>query len=216
MPTIVVADDHDVVRRGLQVLLSAEPDFSVIGQASDGLETVELVEHLQPDVLVLDVVMPGLNGLEVIRRAHRDSPRTRVVVLSMYDNEAYVVEALQAGAQAYVLKRSPSEELVRAIREAIGGHHYLGSPLSQRAVQLYMGKAKGVILDSYEMLTSREREVLQLAADGCTSAEIAARLSISPRTAETHRASVMHKLGLHTQIQLVRYALRRGLLPPVG
>ena len=213
MTTIVVADDHDVVRRGLQTLLGAEADFLVVGEARDGLEAVDVVEHLRPDVLVLDVVMPGLNGLEVIRRAVGDSPKTRVVILSMYDNEAYVIEALRAGAQGYVLKKSPSEELVRAIREAIAGRHYLGTPLSQDAIDAYMKKAEGTVADLYGMLTNREREVLQLAAEGCTSAEIAARLFISPRTAEAHRASVMRKLGLRSRADLIRYAMRQGILP---
>ena len=211
---IVLADDHHVVRRGLKTLLEAEPDFDVIGEASDGLEAADLVERLQPDVLVLDMVMPGLNGVEVTRRAAKHSPQTRIVILSMYDNEAYVLEALRAGAKAYVLKRSTSEELVRAIREAIAGRYYLSPPLSGRAIEAYMEKAKDVTMDPYGILTPREREVLHLAAEGFTSAQIATRLYISPRTAETHRASVMRKLGLRTRTDLIRYALRRGILPP--
>lgn len=213
MTTIALADDHQVVRNGLRVLLEAEPDFSVVGEAGDGLEAVRLVERLQPDVLVLDLMMPGLNGLEVARQVSQRSPQTRVVILSMYDNEAYVLEALRAGAAAYVPKESTSAELVRAIREAVAGRRYLSPPLSERAIEIYIQKAESAALDPYETLTAREREVLHLVAEGHTNAEIAARLFVSPRTIETHRANLMRKLGLHTQTDLIRYALRRGILP---
>jgi len=213
---IILADDHDVVRRGLQALLESEPDFHIVGEAKDGLEAAELVERLRPDVLVLDVVMPGLSGLEVIRRACRTSPHTRVVVLSMYDTQAYVLEALRAGAGAYVLKRSTSEELIRAIREVVNGQFYVSYPLSRRAIEAYAKRAEDIFLDSYESLTNREREVLQLVAEGCSSSEIAGRLFISPRTVEGHRASIMRKLGLHSKTDLIRYALRRGILPLDG
>jgi DNA-binding NarL/FixJ family response regulator len=211
--TIVLADDHQVVRHGLRVLLGAEPDFSIVGEASDGLEALEILERSQPDILILDLMMPGINGLEVARQASKCSPRTSVVVLSMHTNEAYVIEALRAGARAYVLKSSTSDELVRAIREAVAGRRYLSAPLSEHAIEAYTQKAEAAAMDPYEMLTDRERVVLQLAAEGHTSAEIAVRLSISPRTAETHRSNLMHKLGLRTQSDLIRYAIRRGVLP---
>ena len=210
---IVLVDDHVSTRRGVQVLLEAEPDFRIIGEAGDGLEAVEMVSRLQPDVLVLVVVMPGLNGLEVIRRTKRDAPQTRVVILSMYDNEAYVIEALWAGARAYLLKTSTAEELVRAVREVVAGRYYLDPRLSGQAIEAYMEKAKGSLVDLYETLTAREREVLHLAAEGFNNVEIGAKLFISPRTAENHRAAVMRKLGLRTQTDLIRYALRRGILP---
>jgi len=213
MTTIVLADDHHVVRQGLRSLLEAEPDFSVVGETGDGLEAAQQVERLQPDALVLDLMMPGLNGLEVTRQVSRRSPRTCVVILSMYANEAYVLEALRAGAAAYVLKESTSAELVRAIREAIAGRRYLSPPLSERAIESYMQKAESAELDPYETLTAREREVLHLVAEGHTNAEIAGRLFISRRTVETHRTNLMRKLGLRTQTDLIRYALRRGILP---
>jgi DNA-binding NarL/FixJ family response regulator len=213
MTTIVLADDHQVVRQGLRALLEAEPDFSVVGEAGDGLEALQQIERLKPDVLVLDLMMPGLNGLEVTRQTDKHSSHTRVVILSMYANEAYVLEALGNGASAYVLKDSSSADLVQAVREVAAGHRYLSPPLSDRAIEAYQEKAKAAALDNYETLTTREREVLQLAAEGHTSAEIAARLGISPRTAETHRANLMHKLNLHTQADLIRYALRRGIIP---
>jgi DNA-binding NarL/FixJ family response regulator len=212
--TIVLAEDHHIVRRGLRALLQSEPDFRIIGEASDGLEATEMVERLQPDVLVLDMVMPTINGLEVIQRVRRYSPKTRIVVLSMYENEAYVVGALRAGAKAYVLKRSTSEELVHAVREAAVGGFYLSSHLAERAIEAYIGKAEDTGGNSYSKLTAREREVLQLAAEGRTSPQIAERLYISRRTAETHRANIMRKLGLRTKTDLIRYALRQGILPP--
>jgi two-component system response regulator NreC len=213
MTTIALADDHHVVRQGLQSLLEAEPDFSVVGETGNGIEAVQLVERLQPDVLVLDLMMPGLNGLEVTRQVSQRSPQTHVVILSMYANEAHVIEALRAGAAAYVLKESSSAELVHAVREAVAGRHYLSPPLSERAIEAYMQKAESSALDPYETLTAREREVLHLVAEGHTNAEIADRLFISRRTVETHRANLMRKLGLRTQTDLISYALRRGILP---
>jgi len=197
----------------MRALLEAEPDFRLVGEAGDGLETVQLVERLRPDVLVLDLMMPGLNGLEVTRQVGKRSPQTQVVILSMHANEAYVLEALRNGAVGYVLKDASVTELVQAVREVTAGRRYLSPPLSERAIDAYVGRAKEATLDRYETLTDREREVLHLVAEGCTNAAIAARLSISPRTAETHRANMMRKLGLHTQTDLIRYALRRGIIP---
>jgi DNA-binding NarL/FixJ family response regulator len=211
---IILADDHHVVREGLRALLEAEPDLTVAGEAADGLTTVHLVERVKPDVLVVDVMMPALNGLEVTRQVVRRSPDTRVIVLSMYSDESYVMEALKNGAAGYVLKSSTRSDLVQAIREVMAGERYLSAPLSARAVEAYVERAKGTEVGAYDTLTSREREVLQLAAEGYTNAEIAARLSISSRTVETHRSAVMRKLGLRRQTDLVRYALRRGILPP--
>ncbi len=211
--SIVLADDHPVVRRGMQTLLEAEPDFSVIGEAGDGLESVRLVENLQPDVLILDLMMPGLSGLEALRIIRQRSPRTRVVVLSMHNNNAFVAEALKNGATGYVLKGSDEENLVRAVREAAAGRRFLSPPVTERAIDAYIEQARAAQLDPHETLTAREREVLQLAAEGKTGAEIAARLHISQRTVENHRANLMRKLGLKNQSELVRYALRRGLIP---
>jgi two-component system response regulator NreC len=214
MITLVLADDHHVVRQGLRALLEAEPDLQVIGEAADGLETVRLVVNLRPDILVLDLMMGGINGLEVARQVSKRSPKTGVVILSMYSNEAYVLEALKAGAKAYVLKESTAGELVKAVRAAVTGRRYLSSSLSEQAIEAYVEKSKGTVLDPYDTLTTREREVLHLAAQGCTNADMATRLYISRRTVEVHRANVMRKLGLHTQAQLVSYAIRRGILPP--
>ena len=214
MTTIVLADDHPVVRRGLRALLEAVPDFRVTGETGDGLEAVRLVEELRPQVLVLDLMMPGVGGLEVARQVNLRFPTTKVVILSMHANEAYVLEALRNGASAYVLKDAGGGELVQAVRAVVAGGRYLSPPLSERAIADYVEKAKSAPLDPVGELTTREREVLGLAAEGQSTGDIAARLGISPRTAETHRANLMRKLGLHNQTDLVRFAIRQGILPP--
>jgi len=211
--TIVLADDHRIVRQGLHALLKGEPDFNVIGEAGDGHEALELVRQLNPDVVVLDLMMRGLNGLEAARQINKQMPQIKIIILSMYDDEGFVLEALANGALAYVLKDAGYSDLVQAVREVAAGHRYLSPPLSDRAIEAYQRVAKAGPLDRYETLTSREREVLQLSAEGHTNSEIAARLGISVRTAETHRSRVMHKLSVHTQSDLTRYALRRGIIP---
>lgn len=209
---LVLADDHQIVRQGLRALLESEPDFKVIGEAGDGVGALKLVETLHPDVLVLDLMMGDINGLEVARQVSERSPETAVVILTMYGNEGYVLEALRAGAKAYVLKESPSTELVRAIREVMAGRRYLGAPLSERAIDTYLQKSEPLEPDPYEALTPREREVFVFASQGLTNAEIASRLYISQRTVEIHRANMLHKLGLPNQYtQLVRYAIKRGI-----
>lgn len=210
---VLFADDHPVVRLGIRQVLAAHPEFEIVGEVADGLQVIPQVAALKPDVLVLDLVMPGLSGLEITRRLGRVAPQTRIVVLSMHANEAYVMEALRNGASAYVLKGSEAGELVQAIHAVIAGERYLSPPLSDRSIEAYIEKAAGAPLDRYETLSAREREVLHLVAEGSTNTEIAARLFISARTVESHRASVMHKLGLRTQSELVRYALRRGIVP---
>ncbi len=214
--TIVLADDHHIVRQGLRALLETERDFAIVGEASDGLEAVRLVERLQPDILVVDLIMPALSGLEVVHQLNGRAEKTRVIVLSMHKNEAYVLEALKNGAAGYVLKDSTAAELVKAIREVSAGRKYLGSPFSDSAIDAYVQRAKGAPLDAYEKLTIREREVLQLKAEGHTIAEIARRLFISPRTVEIHRTHLMRKLGLHSQTDLIRFALTRGILAVEG
>jgi DNA-binding NarL/FixJ family response regulator len=211
--TIVLADDHQMMRQGLRMVLEAQEHFQVVAEAGNGLDTITLVERFHPCVLIVDVMMPGLNGLEVTRQVRQRVSRTRVIVLSMYSNEAYVLEALRHGAAGYVLKDAPADELVHAVHEVVAGRRYLSPPLSERAIEPYLQKAQDTVLDPYETLTTREREVLQLAAEGRTNGDIAAALYISPRTVETHRANVMRKLGLQNQADLIRYALQRGLLP---
>jgi two-component system, NarL family, response regulator NreC len=209
---IVLADDHHIVRKGLMALLSSEEDFKVVGESSDGIETVELVERLKPDILVLDIVMGGINGLEVTRQLSKKSPQTGIVILSMHSNEGYVLEALRSGARAYILKDNTTEDLVKAIREVAAGRRYLSSPLSERAITAYTEKTRIDSTDPYEQLTTREREILQMAAQGLSNSEIAARLFISPRTVETHRANVMRKLGVRSHAELIKYAMLRGII----
>lgn len=213
MTTIVLADDHHVIRQALRVLLESEPDFRVIGEAGDGLEAIRAVEHLQPDVLVLDLLMPGLGGLEVTREVRKCAPRTRILILSGQENETYVLEALRNGAAGYALKDGSAADLVQAVHEVAAGRRYLDSSFSERIIEAYIEKAKDIPLDPYETLTTREREVLHLAAEGHSNTTIAARLGISARTVETHRAHLMTKLGLSSQTDLIRYAIRRGIIP---
>ena len=210
--TVVLADDHKVVRQGLRAILEAERGLRVIGEAGSGLEAIRLVERLLPNVLVLDLMIPELNGLEVTRQLKKRLPKIRVVILSMHSHESYVVEALKNGAAGYVLKDSSADELIKAVREAAVNRRYLSPPLSDLAVDAYMHQAGALATDSYESLTSREREVLQLAAEGLTNTAIGKRLFISARTVEVHRANMMAKLGLHNQTDLIRHAIKRGLI----
>ena len=210
---LVLADDHHVVRQALRTLLESEPSFEVVGEAPDGLKAMELVARVEPDVLVADLMMPGLGGMEVTRQVVRRHPKIRVVILSMHMNEAHVLEALRCGAHGYVRKDATAADLIRAIRDVAAGHLYLSPPFSDQAIEAYRQRAADAEADPYDQLTAREREVLQLAAEGLGNIEMATRLGISPRTVETHRAHVMRKLGLRGLTDVVRYALRRGLLP---
>lgn len=209
MIKIVLADDHTVVREGFRMVLETQPEFQVIGEARDGLEAIQVVERLKPDVLVVDLMMPGINGLEVIRQVHM---HTRVVVLTMHDHEAYVLEALRNGAYGYVLKDATPKELVEAIQKAAIGQRYLSAPFADRAIELY-AQMNNAGNDPYETLSDREREVLQLAGQGYSNQEIGEMLQISPRTVEVHRAKLMRKLNMKGQTELIRYAIQRGLKP---
>ncbi len=213
MINIILVDDHQIVRQGLRSLLEAEPDFKILGETGDGLEAVRMVENLKPDVLVLDLMINGINGIEVTRQINKCAPKTCVIIYSFYGNEGYVLEAMRAGAKAYVLKESSLGDLVRAIRESVAGRRYLGLPLLESAIDAYLQTDKAQTPDPYDSLTKREREVLQLAAQGYTNAEIADKLFISRRTVEIHRANLMRKLGLRTQReQLIQYARNRGII----
>jgi DNA-binding NarL/FixJ family response regulator len=208
---VVLADDHQMVRQGLRSLLATETDVRLVGEASDGHEALRLVDAHQPDVLVVDLMLPGLNGFEVTRQTYRRSPSTRVVALSMHADTPYVLEALRAGVSGYVVKDADVAELLRAIRAAAEGRRYLSPPLSETALGSYAHRAAvGTPRDPYETLTVREREVLQKTVEGHTGVAIAEQLYISPRTVETHRANLMRKLGLRNMKELVRYAVQRG------
>ncbi len=213
MIKLILADDHQVVRKGFKALLSIEPDLEIVGEAGDGYEALKLTEELQPDVLVLDLMMSGINGLEVTRQLNKKPGHTAIIILSMHSNEAYVLEALRSGAKAYVLKESPTEELVRAIHEVYCGRRYLSSSLTERVIEAYTKNTEAQAIDPYDQLTSREKEILQLAAQGHTNNMIASRFFISPRTVETHRTNFMRKLNLHNHSQLIQFAIRHGLIP---
>jgi two-component system, NarL family, response regulator NreC len=212
---IVLADDEKVVREAIKCLLEAEHDFDVVGEVDDGLDVMPLVERVKPHIVILDVAMPGLFGPEVTRQVRQRSPQTAVLVLSRHVTEWYVTEALRNGAGGYVAQHADARELIRAVRSVAQGKRYLSAPLSVDDVQAWLTKAEGNAGDAYETLTGREREVLQLVAEGYSSMRVAKRLSISVRTAEAHRANVMRKLRLKNHTELIRYALARGVLPPL-
>jgi two-component system, NarL family, response regulator NreC len=211
--SIVLADDHPVVRQGLRRFLDEEPDFAIGGETADGLETIRLVERVQPDVLILDLMMPGLNGLDVLPIVRQRVPRTHVIVFSMYTSEDFVFQALKNGAVGYILKGCDPAHVVEAVRRAVAGRRYLSPELSERAIEAYKEKAEAGAPNPHDLLTPRERQVLQLAAEEHSGPEIAARLSISSRTVEMHRSNAMRKLRLKTQADVIRYALRRGMIP---
>ena len=211
--SIFLADDHAIIRSGLKAALEADNRFTIVGEAADGLETLRLVEKLAPQILILDLSMGGLHGIEVARQLAVRTLKTRVVVLSMHTSEDYVRRALMNNVAAYVPKDSTLPTLIRAILAAASGRHFLPSPLSEAAISAYITQSGANIEDPYETLTNREREVLQLVAEGLTNGEVGKRLFISARTVESHRAHVMQKLSLKNETELVRYAFKKGLIP---
>ena len=213
MNTVVLADDHEVVRRGVRSILEADGHFKVVAEVADGLSAVQMAEKLKPTLLFLDLSLPRLHGLEALRQVRTGSPHTKVIVLSMHHDEPYVIEALRAGAMAYILKGSESTEIAHAALEVIAGRRYLSAPLSERAIAALTSRTADQS-DPLATLTPREREVLLLAAEGVGTTEMAERLFISPRTAETHRTNLMQKLGLQSQTDLVRFAIRKNLIAP--
>ncbi len=213
MTTALIADDHEIVRRGLRGILEAEGSCQVIGEAADGLSAAQLVEKHKPHILILDLNMPRLHGMEVLRQARHSSPHTRAIVLSMHNDEPYVIESLRAGAMAYLLKGAESQEIAQALKEVLAGRRFLSATLSDWAISALIARPVDTS-DPLNVLTPRERMVVQLAADGYSNAEIAEKLFISPRTAETHRTNLLRKLGIQTQTDLVRFAIRKGLIQP--
>jgi two-component system, NarL family, response regulator NreC len=211
--TILLADDHPFVRRGVRNLLEAEADFSVIGEAEDGLQVVQMAEKLHPDILIVDIMMPNLNGLEALKQVGHRSPKTRNIVLSMHSADPYVMEAFRAGASGYILKDSAPDELINAIRQVLLDKKYLSPKLPERLITALSESLEAPEHDRYETLTNREREIFQMASEGKTAAEIAEILTISPRTVELHRGRMMDKLGLRTQTDLVLYAVKRRIIP---
>ena len=208
MIRILLADDHTMVRQGFRLILSLQSDMEIVGEAGNGQEAIEFAEKLQPDVVVMDIAMPELNGIEATRRVLISSPRTRVLALSMHKDSAYVREVLKAGARGYLLKDSVDNDLVTAVRAVARGEGYLSPAVSEAVLSDY----RRHVTDPLDLLTAREREVLQHIAEGKTNKEIATALKLSVYTVDSHRSRVMEKLNLHSTGELVRFAVRNGLI----
>ncbi|HLJ69461.1 MAG TPA: response regulator transcription factor [Chloroflexota bacterium] len=209
---VVLADDHAVLRDGLRMVLDAEQGISVVGEASDGREALDLVEELQPDVVVMDIAMPNLNGLEATRQIKRRFPRTQVVILTMHENQQYLTQIVKVGAIGCVLKRAAGTELVTAVRAAARGESYFSPAIASMILDDYRVRLRNEGRDPQELLTEREREILQLVAEGRTNQEIADQLTLSIKTIQTHRAHIMEKLDAHDRTDLVKHAIRMGMI----
>ena len=210
---ILLADDHVVMRRGIRALLERRPEFQVVAEAGDGREAVQLAETHSPHVVVADIAMPNLNGIEAARQIAQKSPQTAIVILSMHSDESYVLRALKAGARGYLLKDSPESDLINAILAVHEGKAFFSPAISKMLVEDYMRQLqqRGAD-DSYELLTTREREVLQLLAEGKSNKDVATILNLSIHTVETHRSNILQKLNLHGTPELILYAIRKGVI----
>jgi len=210
---IVLADDHTVMRNGLRLLLERQANLQVVGEASDGRQAVALIEKANPDVVIMDIAMPNLNGIEATRQIVTQNPRTAVAILSMHSDESYVIRALKAGARAYLLKDSAEADLLAAVRALTEGKSFFSPAISKILVEDYMRQlqSRGAE-DTYELLTNREREILQLLAEGRTNKEVANMLNLSLYTVETHRTHILQKLNLHSVPELILYAVRKGII----
>lgn len=210
---ILLADDHGIVRRGLKSLLESQPGLSVIGEAADGLEALRLCSELSPDLLIIDISMPLMNGIEVASRAQKLEPSPGVIILSMHADESYIMRALAAGARGYLVKDATDEDLIPAVRAVAAGKPFFSPTVAAVLMEDYVRqlRARG-LSDSYELLTDREREILQLLAEGRSNKEVAALLDVGLSTVETHRANLMQKLNLHNTAEIVLYAVRKGII----
>jgi DNA-binding NarL/FixJ family response regulator len=207
--TVVLGDDHPLVRQGVRRLLEGR-EFEILGEGSDGLEVIELAQRLHPDIILLDLSMPTLNGIGAVRELSRVAPAAKVIILTMHTEEHYILEALRAGVKGCVSKTQAPEHLLQAIREVCRGGVYLSPSVSGVVVQGYLANTEA----PYDPLTDRERQVLQLIAEGKTTKEVAVILGVSVKTAESHRSSLMSKLDVHSTAEVVRYAIRRGMVAP--
>ena len=211
--TVLLAEDHTIVRQGLRALLDQTDDIKVIAEVEDGREAVKRTKQIKPDVVLMDISMPLLNGVEATRQIKKQNPDVRVLILTMHSTEEYIFQILRAGASGFLLKKSAHEELEAAIKEVHGGNTFLSPMVSKVVIDEYLRKAKeGSELDPFEMLTQREREVLQLIAEGNSNTKIADILYISVKTVETHKAHLMDKLDIHTRADLVKYAIEKGII----
>jgi two-component system response regulator NreC len=211
---ILIADDHSIVREGVRMILDGQEDFEVVGEASTGRQALEEARRLRPDVVVMDISMPDMTGIEATRKIRNELSQTQVMGLTMHEDESYVFALLKAGAAGYVLKRAAAEDLVAAVRAAHQGEAFLYPTVAKLVVQDFLQRATAQDRATLDGLTEREREVLTLIAEGLTNQEIAGRLYISIKTVQTHRAHIMEKLNLHDRTELVRYAIRKGLIEP--
>lgn len=210
---VLLVDDHPVLREGLRALLQRQPDLEVVGEANDGQQGFDLIQELQPDVVVMDITMPGMDGLEAARRIQHSDSQVHVLILSMHSTQEHVYQALRAGASGFVVKEAVGEEVVAAIHAVYGGKVYLSPSICQEDIQGYIRRAQdNEAPDSYDTLTGREREVLRLIAEEYNTREIGTLLNISPKTVETHRSHLMDKLDIHTPAGLTRYAISRGMV----
>lgn len=210
---VLVADDHTIIRSGLRHLLERESDIEVVGEAADGREALELAEKLHPDVVLLDITMPKLNGIDVSRQVVAKLPKVSIIILSMHSDESYVLKSLKAGARGYLLKDSAESDIINAVRAVSRGKAYFSPEISRMLVDDYVRQLqqRGVD-DSYELLSSREREIFQLLAEGHSNKEISTMLNLSPHTVETHRGNIFEKLNLHSLPELILYAVRKGVI----
>lgn len=212
--SVFLADDHAVLRAGLKMLIDAQPDLQVVGEAEDGEEAIERITSLKPDLALMDVNMPRLDGLEALRRIEAACPQVKVLVLSMYDDEGYLRRALENGASGYILKKAADSELMAALRAVARGEVYVYPSLTHLLVNRYLGREESRPSLAIVELSERELEVVRLLAEGHTSEQVGRRLALSAKTVDTYKARVMEKLGLRSRVDLVRYALRHGLLTP--
>ena len=209
---VLLADDHLTVRHGLKLLIDSQPDMTVVSEASDGKAAIQQAKELKPDVIVMDISMPGMNGLVATRELKRIQPDAAIITLTRHGDDAYLQELLRAGVSGYVLKQSPSTELLQAIRAAAAGGQYIDSALTSRVTAGFLGRERKTVTKEGALLSEREAEVLRLIASGYSNKEIAAQLSLSVKTVEAHKANAMRKLGLGGRIDIVKYALLQGWL----
>lgn len=210
---VLLADDHAIVREGVKMILAKESDFEVVGEADDGRQALQLVERLKPHVVVMDISMPGMSGIEATQQVKEAHPNVNVLALTMHEDESYVFKLLRSGASGYVLKRAAAQDLVQAVRAAAKGEAFLYPSVARKVVEDYLKRVEaGENRDRYDGLTDREKEILTLIAQGQSNQEIARKLYISIKTVQTHRAHILEKLGLHDRTELVRYAIRKGLI----
>jgi two-component system response regulator NreC len=209
---VLVVDDHEIVREGIRMVLATDPELEVVDVASSGEEAIDKVRECQPNVVLMDIGMPGLSGFEATRRIRESNPGTQVVALTVHDSEGYVFQMLQAGATGYVVKRAPSEDVIQAVKRANQGEAVLHPSVAKLLIKDYLARVAKGEETSFDQLSDREREILKLIAEGRTNREIAESLFLSIKTIQAHRANLMRKLGMHDRTELVKYAIRKGII----